>query len=302
MLSRLAGGPEKSPDSPERDPALEQAAEFWDRESVECSGVYWGSFVPVSYYINQWVTGVHWLYPLVALKVGWTYQPLDRALVIGCGTGNLERNMRLLRIAERIDAVDISPLSIKTAKELARSQKIDKVRYRLGDCMTMPLTPECYDGVFFHGSLHHMSDPDALLERVYDTLRPGGLVWFDEYIGPSRDEWTEEHLVEARRVFDELPEHLRDRPLAAPFDYRDPTEMIRSSRIMGAMRDRFEIIHYRPDWGNLLMPILTHVKPELLQREDHYFLLHNMIAEERRLIEEGHYEEPLFAVVIARKS
>ena len=103
--------------------------------------------------------------------------------------------------------------------------------------------------------MHHMSDPAALLDRIVPALRDGGLLFLDDYVGPSRDEWTTEHLLHANRAYAALPEGWRTvESLPAPYDASDPSEMIRSSAILPAVRERFEILWHRPYWGNLLSP------------------------------------------------
>jgi SAM-dependent methyltransferase len=222
-------------------------------------------------------------------------------LSIGCGTGNLERNLRILNICTTITGLDISKESIKRARGLAREEHLKGIKYRVADCNRLSLPRERYDGVFFHGSLHHISDPDALLTMVRDALLPHGLLYIDDYVGPSRDEWKDEHLQHARELYEGVPPELRTVPVNPPLDWNDPSEMIRSSRILPAFFERFEVLHYKPYWGNVLFPLWCALDGEALLREEHQSLVGSFVDAERKLVAANTFEKPLFAVLLGRK-
>lgn len=276
------------------------AAGFWDQQ-VTATSVYWAEHGKVREYVNECITGVGWLWPVVALKAGWAYKPLNRGLSIGCGSGNLERALRLLNVCKSVLGLDVSKTSIKEAKRLAREEDIDHVRYKVADCNVLRLPREHYDGVFFHGSLHHISDPDTLLAEVSKTLRPHGLLFIDDYVGPSRDEWTDDDLKHARAVYETVPDDLKVVPVNPPLDWRDPSEMIRSSRILPAFHANFEELHYRPYWGNLLFPLLCALDGQKLLKPENQHWIEKFVAEEKRLVASGEITRPLFAVLLGRR-
>jgi len=278
--------------------AHEVAAAFWD-QNVQPASVYWAEHPLVRQYVNESITGVNWIWPLVAFKAGWAYLPLKTGLSIGCGSGGLERAVRNLRICDEIRGIDISKVSIREARRLARLERHSGISYRVKNCDQLRLPRERYDIVFFHGSLHHIADPDKLLDEVLRSLKPHGLLYVDDYIGPSRDEWTDEHLVHARQEYELIDEGLRVVPVNPPLDSSDPSEMIRSSRITPAIEQRFEILHDKPYWGNLLFPLFCALNGQKLQQ--HQELIERMINREKQLVNEGAFSSPLFKVVLARK-
>lgn len=155
--------------------------------------------------------------------------------------------------------------------------------------------------MFFHGSMHHISDPAAMLDRLLPSLRPGGLLFLDDYVGPSRDEWSDHHLIEARRTWRELPLSWRTvEELAPPYDASDPSEMIRSSAILPAVRGRFEILWERPYWGNLLYPLLSQVDGAEASKPEGEPVLKELIAREQALVRSGAFSDPLFAWIVGR--
>jgi SAM-dependent methyltransferase len=281
---------------------LREAVAFWDREATAPrSGRYWADYPIVRNYVNQCATDAWWAYPAHAFKAGWAYRPLATGLSLGCGTGALERTLRWLRVCESIDAYDISPASIEIARATADAEGVDGVEYRVEDCDALELPHEQYDAAFFSGSMHHMRDPDGLLRRVAASLKPRGLVYVDDYVGPSRDEWSETHLVHARAAFDRLPDAVKAYPLAAPYDSTDPSEMVQSGRILPALREQFDIVWERPYWGNVLYPVLCHVDHEEMARPANESLLRELIETERSLVASKKITEPLFAWIVARK-
>lgn len=282
------------------DPVAAGAAAFWDR-GPDCNSMHWTEHPLVAEYVNSCVTGVAWLNGLKGLKAGWAYRPLARALSVGCGTGALERELYYLRVAEKIEGVDISRASLAHARRLNREAGVRGVRYRVADFNRLSLPESHYDIVFFHGSLHHANDPDSLLAAVSQALKPDGLLYVDEYVGPSRDEWGDGHLTEAREEFERLAEEWKLWPVNPPLDTSDPSEMIRSSAIRGAIERQFEVLHYSPYWGNFLFPLISALKRRPVLAEENRPVVARWIEREKELVADGTYRDPLYAVYLGRK-
>ena len=77
----------------------------------------------------------------------------------------------------------------------------DRLEYRAEDINALKLPRARYDIVFFHGSLHHVRQIERVLTEVRQSLKPGGLIYLDEYMGPSRSEWSDEEWSFARSAF-----------------------------------------------------------------------------------------------------
>lgn len=279
------------------------ASAFWDRQATGSQPRYWADYPAVRRYVNECVTDSWWAYPTHGFKAAWAYKPLARGLSIGCGTGLLERDLRWLRICEEVDAFDISPESIRLARERAASDGFDRVAFEVADCETRDYPRDRYDAVFFHGSMHHMSDPAALLDRILPALREQGLIFLDDYVGPSRDQWPGIDLSEAQRAYEMLPPAWRTvDKLQPPFDASDPSEMIRSDAILPAVRERFEPLWERPYWGNILFPVLSSVVEAEAAAPGGEAILQELIGYEQRLVRAGELREPYFVWFVGRKS
>ena len=282
-------------------PLAEGASAYWDRQASESSSVYWAEHQLVRESVNRWITGEAGLWPVDALRHQWLRRSLSRGLSLGCGTGSLERCLRRTGDCDSVDAFDLSEASIREARRLAAEEGLDGIRYQVANCDEIRLPSKRYDIVYFHHSLHHIADPDRLLDQALRTLRPRGWLYVDEYVGPSQGEWSDETLSWAREAYEQLEPALRRRPLAAPIDPGDPSEMIRSSRILPAIRERFEIVHYRPYWGNLLFPLFCAADGGALLADGRRDLVARLVERERELVIGGSIRAPLFAVVLARK-
>lgn len=252
--------------------------------------------------MNESVTGVAWGWPHLFLKSdpSLAYFPRRRGLSIGCGPGNLERSLRLLRVCEEIDAFDLSPESIAIARETTQREGIDGIRFEVASSESLDFAPNTFDGAFFNHSLHHIADPHRLLANVARWLKPGGLLYVDDYVGPSRHDWqdsaiADRELLAARAAFELVPQSLRVKSVDPPLDLTDPSEMIAPDRIANAIESNFDVIRYRPYWGNLLFPLLNAVDGNRIDEP----LLAQLIDLERRHVAAGEFARPLFAVYYA---
>ncbi|PXX63180.1 methyltransferase family protein [Nocardia tenerifensis] len=90
-------------------------------------------------------------------------------LDVGCGAG--EFAVELARRADRVDAIDRSPVMIEAAKQATPGN----VTCVLGDVLEQPLPANSYDAIVSISTLHHMP-LDRALPVLADALRPGGVL------------------------------------------------------------------------------------------------------------------------------
>lgn len=269
---------------------------FWDAEAVTRRHSDWMASPEVRKYLNTLIGGGEHDWPFNWFERFLNGRRVPRALSIGCGTGALERDLMRRKITDRVDAFDGSTVSLAKAKQEAIAEGFgDAIHYFAADFNEPVLPRGIYDGVFFHHSLHHVAKLEKLLRAVMLALKPGGLLYLDEYIGPSRSWWTDDRFRHERALFEQLvPEPARFVPnLPLPVVYEDPSEGVRSGEILEQVAVGFDILEFRGYGGNLLSVICPGVEWDHAPAG----LLEQLIAEETELLRKG--TPPYLAIVVA---
>jgi SAM-dependent methyltransferase len=240
---------------------LQPAVTYWNElEHHTDASATWMAHPLVRAEINRRVSGNPHLWPTTALRQ-WlgNRAPLGKCLSIGCGAGGMERSLIEERIAAHATGIDMAANAIAEARRLADGMPID---YVVTDAREyLRAHPSAFDAIIFHQSLHHFDALDELLVLVAHSLRAGGLLYLDEYVGPSRDDWPMRRLIAPNLAYRLLPREVR-RPhlIRAPINQEDPTEAIRSGEIVGAVERRFHVVHRRDYGGNLLAVVYPNLR------------------------------------------
>ena len=275
------------------------AENFWDREgsSTAFHATNWMQNPRVHEYINASIGAPeHPLWPLDWFEQWLGDRRFKRALSIGCGTGALERDLVRRNLCDRVDAFDGSLTSLAIARDEARRAGVDRrVGYFVSDFNRPALPRRRYDVVLVHQAMHHVAKLEKLMRAILLTLEPDGMLYLDEYIGPSRDEWTEERYAAQRTFFASIPrESVYVTTLPYPVVLQDPSEAFRSSEIVPQLRIGFDVVAFRGYGGNLLAPIVPAVDWNLAPPG----LLERLIESERDLLASG--AAPFHALIVAR--
>jgi SAM-dependent methyltransferase len=268
-----------------------KGSSFWDREVQAPTHNGWMDPLAVRLYINERITGDQHLWPLDAVQRLYPMR-YERALSIGCGTGALERDLIRRDMCGHVDAFDASIASIAIARsEAAEEHMGDRIRYFVADFNEPALPHAAYDAVFIHQALHHVGKLEKLLRAVLKTLRPGGLFYLDEFVGLSRDQWTDAEFEPYAAEFRRFPRELRRfEELPLPVHPHDPTEAVRSGEIEAQLRVGFHIDHFRGYGG----AVLSVFGPQLRMESAPPDLLGDLIKRDRAA------PRDFYAVIMAR--
>jgi len=195
-----------------------------------------------------------------------------RGVSLGCGTGVRERRWAREGVFSRLDGYDLSPARVAHAsKEAAASGLAEVLRFHDGDARTLELEPEICDVVLCEGSLHHISPLTAMLARITRWLRPGGFLLVDDFIGPTRMQWTARQLEVINGLLQFLPGRLRARygggslkdalvrPSRLSMWLSDPSEAVESGRILPLLHEFFNVVEVRPYGGSVLHMLLSEI-------------------------------------------
>ena len=220
---------------------------------------YWNDLETVTKYKNKLATGnenTHWVKDI--LERFKEYLPFENVLVVGCGNGWLERQLCDLGIGKHFDAFDMSEKYINEAEELKESRDID---YFLDDINSMiKIEDNKYDAVFNFAVLHHATEVDNALHKLAKCLKSTGLMFNEEYVGPARNQYSDDHLNSMLEIMSDLPEKFRSkvgflRPPLANFRV-EPSEAIHSDLILPLIPKYFDIVYQRNLNGGVAYQLL----------------------------------------------
>ena len=273
-----------------------EAAEFWDKQVAQPTHNSWMEPLRSRLYINEMVSGRSGGWPLDWLQEWLKGRRFTRALSVGCGTGALERDLILREMCDQIDAFDGSTASIEVARREADVAGYSKrIHYSIGDFNAPSLPRRTYDAVFFHQSAHHVGKLEKLYRALLDATTPDAIVYLDEFVGPSRADWTAELLSKWEPLYQSLPASARlFDSLRLPVEYDDPSEAVRSSEIVDQLRIGFDVEAYRGYGGN----VLSVVFPQLAPAEISDAMLAALIETEKQWLQRG--DAHFHAIVVAR--
>jgi len=110
------------------------------------------------------------------LHEGTHYKPYEHILEAGCGVG-----AQTVILAKRnpecfITSIDISNLSIKTAKNKVTAEGINNVTFQQADILNLPFEQNKFDHIFVCFVLEHLSNPSDALNNLKKVLKPGGTI------------------------------------------------------------------------------------------------------------------------------
>jgi ubiquinone/menaquinone biosynthesis C-methylase UbiE len=119
----------------------------------------------------------------------------------------------MTRLPEVADcyAVDFAPGAIAAARRMANDAGIANIRYEVTDLNTYAWEPDQFDLVITNGALHHLSNLEDVLAGVRRTLKPGGLFYSCEYMGPSHQDHSPRQLELINSAAFLIPSELRAR-------------------------------------------------------------------------------------------
>src|SRR5262245_40848077 len=171
--------------------------------------------------------------------------PVERALTLGCGVGELERGLCHYNFAKSHEGVDLSDEAIRIASEQAQAAGLAHIQYRSADLNAIRLEANRFDVVFGISSVHHTERLEHLFAEVHQALKPGGYFFMDEFIGPDRFQWTDAQIRAINEQLNLLPKSLRRlisdrrkfknkviRRRPEEIIASDPSEAVRSSEIV----------------------------------------------------------------------
>ena len=224
-----------------------------------------------------------------------------RMLSLGAGISSHELVFAQSTHFSKVVCVDIASNLLAAAEAKAKGLGLQNMEFRAEDLYAMDWPDEHYDVVLFHAALHHFEDVEGLLKtKIKPTLKRGGVVLINEYVGPNRLQFPKGQIEAINKALQLIPHSFRRRfktnvikhKVSGPGLWRmilaDPSECVDAASIIPALHHHFTILEERPYGGNLLMLALkdiahhfVHPEPEaaealeaLFEAEDVYIQNH----------------------------
>ena len=194
------------------------------------------------------------------------------AVSLGCGAG--QRELRWARTGRfaRLDCYDISAPRISAARRQAEAAGYGHIlNFEVRDALDLVIPPGSLDVVIGEHALHHIKGLDALFPRVATWLKPTGCFFVNEFVGPTRFQYTDRQLEAATALLRLLPRSHRvellsgrvknriTRPSKLRMLLEDPSEAVESSLIVPLLEKHFRILERRPLGGTLLNLVVNNI-------------------------------------------
>jgi ectoine hydroxylase-related dioxygenase (phytanoyl-CoA dioxygenase family)/SAM-dependent methyltransferase len=238
-------------------------------------------------------------------------QRYGRAVSVGCGNAYHELKLLEAGVVEHFVVYELSETRAAEARASAdRLGLSERLRVKVTDAFAAD-DEEGFDLVYWKDALHHMFDAAAAVRWSHDVLRPGGVFFMNEFVGPTRMQFTERQLDLAEMVRRALPDHFlldpmnpgervvlrRVPPTVQGMLQADPSECADSSNILPAAKLVFSDLEVIPTGGIAYVLALKDILTNIDEERDAALLRSLMLADDL-CIEAG---ETLHAVACARR-
>ena len=91
----------------------------------------------------------------------------------GCGTGTT--SCEIANHVKEIHAIDISSKMIEIAKRKVVASKVENINFSQTDIFDKRYKKESFDVILAFNMLHTVADPQVVLQKIYELLKPEGL-------------------------------------------------------------------------------------------------------------------------------
>ena len=91
----------------------------------------------------------------------------------GCGTGTT--SCEIANRVKEIHAIDISSKMIEIAKRKAVASKVENINFSQTDIFDKRYKKESFDVILAFNMLHTVADPQVVLQKIYELLKPEGV-------------------------------------------------------------------------------------------------------------------------------
>lgn len=237
-----------------------------------------------------------------------------KMLAVGSGLAIVEESLVRDGFVDKLVAFEASKVAVETARErIARNGLSNRIEMRCGDVMQAGIEAESFDAVFVQAAIHHFYEIEEMFAFFHRILKPGGLIIYDEYVGPDHHMYEESVMSLMDEVndslsdeyrFDVIRNQIRNEVPQATLEWMlemDPSEGVHASKILPLTYKYFDVM-YRNDYGGTFMrPFFVGILPNFdFENEKDKTVARLIILIEDLLIRSGMIPS-YHTVVVAKK-
>ena len=239
--------------------------------------------------------------------------PCERAVSVGCGIAKKEIQLLEMGLVKHFDLYEVSAERLREAKALAQHKGVlEQINFHQNDVFSQTIKNNHYDLVYWSNSLHHMFDVPQAVKWSKDVLKSGGGFMMDDFIGPSRFQWSKTQLEYATRIRQcfanthylidpdqpnkSLPIKIT-KPSRIGMYCADPSEAADSDRIIESLKQFFPNVQIHKTGGAVYHLALNGMLANFDEEQDQHLIKLLMMIDDL-LIEQG---ESHYAIAFATK-
>ena len=283
------------------------------RFTQNLGGMVWTASPIVRQYLHRLVSGSPECDWPTWVRAKHLPQDVNRLLVLGCGSGWLERALAQKAGIGEITACDLARDRVQAAEQTARQEGLGRIRYQVCNLEAETLPEGPFDAIFANDVLHHITDLEGIYGRIHEALTPEGKLLFNEYVGPNRFQYSDARMELINRYFRLIPDHLRFNPYwgglfwsrfrtdPAKLIADDPTEAVRSEDVLPLARKFFEVEAEYPYGGGLLNPLLYEIIGNFDEQNPYDSRLLQVLCDAEDRLTRSRLIEPDFSVFVGRR-
>ncbi len=264
---------------------------------------YWNVFPEVNEYLNERATGDKSMLWSTFLKAYFNGRVFERALVLNCGNGWVERHLVADGFAAEAVGIDWSEELLGQARTAAADAGL-AITYERVDTNTAQFPDGPFDLVVNFAAGHHIAYLDRVFRELARLLPADGVFVSWDYVGPHRNQWTPAQWEAMWQANEALPVELRQvlhYPHIPTMMADDPTEAVHSELVLEVMARYFTLLHARMLGGAVAYPIVT-MNPPFYDRpyDSVRSALRELLDADAAFTDEDQSGNTLFAYVIAQ--
>jgi SAM-dependent methyltransferase len=188
------------------------------------------------------------------LRPAYGISPGDEVLDIGCGTGLTTREAARAAAPGRVVGIDVSGRMLERARQVTAAERLDNVRYELGDAQVHRFDPAGFDVAISRFGTMFFSDPAVAFANIAAALRPEARLVLLVWQRREHNEWA--RAIDAALGDAALPPP----PDADPFSLGETEATARILQGAGFDGIRFEDVHEPVLYGHDLDAALAIVR------------------------------------------